>query len=160
MDKEPRETLEVGAIETFMTADHSRIDRLLAAAERYDGSVDGGIYAEFRQALLRHIAMEEKVLLPFARASRGGEPLPIAKRLRSDHGALATLLVRSPTARLLDELRAALAAHNPIEEGPRGLYAACDALAGNGGSEVVARLRDQPAVPLAKYYDGPVHRLH
>jgi len=36
------------------------------------------VYAELRQALLRHIAMEEKILLPYAKAKRGGEPLPIA----------------------------------------------------------------------------------
>jgi hypothetical protein len=38
--------------------------------------------------------MEEKVLLPFAQKKRGGEPLPIAAKLRLDHGALAALLVQ------------------------------------------------------------------
>jgi hypothetical protein len=42
--------------------------------------------------------MEEKVLLPAAQKARGGEPLQIAAKLRLDHGALAALLVPTPTA--------------------------------------------------------------
>jgi hypothetical protein len=33
--------------------------------------------------------MEEKVLLRFARAKRGGEALPVAPLLRADHGEIA-----------------------------------------------------------------------
>lgn len=42
-------------------------------------------YAEFRVRLLRH--WEQRVLLPEARPARGGKPLPIASKLRLDHGA-------------------------------------------------------------------------
>jgi hypothetical protein len=62
-------TSMAGPIETFLTADHARIDALLAKAERPDGTIDAEVYAEFRQGLLRHIAMEEKILLPYAIAS-------------------------------------------------------------------------------------------
>jgi hypothetical protein len=144
-----------GAIEIFMTADHVRLDELLARADRADGAIDAEVYARFRQGLLRHIAMEEKVLLPFARANRG-EPLAIAKALRSDHGELASLLVPSPTRALCDRLRAKLAEHNALEEGEGGLYAQCDALAGSDAEGVVARLRAQPNVPTAPHYDGPL----
>lgn len=146
-----------GEIERFMTADHVRLDGLLAASERADGSIDGEVYARFRHDLLRHIAMEEKVLLPDARARRGGEPLAVAGALRRDHGAIAKLLVRSPTPARLAELRALLGRHNGLEEGARGLYAICDALAGAEATQVVARMSAQPAVPLAPYYDGPAH---
>ncbi len=147
----------IGAIERFMAQDHVRLDQLLQAAERTE-PIDEETYARFRHDLLRHIAMEEKVLLPYARDKRGGTPLPAATAIRADHSQIAKLLVRSPTRALLDELRVLLGRHNPLEEGPEGLYAACDGLAGNEAEQLVARLRDQPTVPLAKYYDGPLHR--
>ena len=144
-----------GAIEAFMAADHVRIDDLLRRAEA--GSIDDATYATFRGALLRHIAMEEKVLLPAARTERGGVPLPVDEILHADHGAIAKMLVRSPTPALLDGLRRLLAKHNSLEEGPDGLYAACDALMSAQTHALVERMRMQPEVPLAKYYDGPSH---
>jgi hypothetical protein len=147
----------VGPIERFMVEDHVRLDRLLEAATAAE-AVDAAAYARFRHDLLRHIAMEEKVLLPDARTRRGGAPLEVAAALREDHGAIAKLLVRSPTLPIVDSLRQLLARHNAIEEGPNGLYATCDALAGAEAPAVVARLRAQPPVPVAAYYDGPLHR--
>lgn len=153
----PASSPNVGPIERFMTEDHVQIDRHLDAATA-GPAIDADAYARFRHGLLRHIGMEEKILLPDARARRGGEPLDVASRLREDHGAIAKLLVRSPTASTIDSLRELLGRHNAVEEGPCGLYATCDALAGEDAPAVVAQLRVQPAVPMAKYYDGPLHR--
>lgn len=147
----------VGPIERFMTEDHARLDRLLRASEGAGGSIDEPTYSRFRHDLLRHIGMEEKVLLPFARARRRGAPLEVAPALRRDHGAIANVLVRSPSRASLDGLRELLGAHNALEEGPTGLYATCDAIAGDEAERVVERLRLQPQVPLAPYYDGPAH---
>lgn len=141
-----------------MTEEHAELDRLLGAAERDDGTIDEDVYTRFRGGLLRHIAMEEKVLLPFARGKRG-EPLPVAAQLRTDHSAIAKLLCRSPSGAITASLREVLERHNALEEGPRGLYAECDALAGEEAPAIVARMQAQPTVPLAKYYDGPLHRL-
>ena len=140
-----------------MVEDHARIDLLLRASEKHDGSIDPEAYAKFRHDLLRHIAMEEKVLLPHARTKRAGKALPVAASLRVDHGDIAKLLVRSPTSSILVALRELLGRHNELEEGPRGLYFTCDDLAGDEAAAVVERLRAQPNVPLAKYYDGPTH---
>ncbi len=145
-----------GPIETLLTADHARLDALLTKAERRDGTVDAAVYADFRQGLLRHIAMEEKTLLPYVRRKRGGEALPIAAALRKDHGEIAALLVPSPTPDLCARLRVVLARHNPLEEGTEGLYAACDELAGDEAAKVVEALKAQPAVPMAPHYDGPI----
>jgi hypothetical protein len=147
------------AIEMLMSEDHARLDRLLARSQRPDGTIDAAAYGDFRGGLLRHIAMEEKVLLPFARTRNGGAPLAIAAALRADHGKIAKLLVPTPTPALCDELRTLLGAHNALEEGPRGLYATCDALAGDDVSDVLARLRALPEVPVAPHYDGPPHVL-
>lgn len=148
----------VGPIEVFLTADHVRIDQLLREAERDDGTIDQDVYARFRAELLRHIAMEEKVLLPFAKAKRGGVALELAKPLRDDHGKIARLLVPSPTPSLLQELRALLIAHNPLEEGPDALYALCDELAGDDPDAVMDKLVAYPPVPVAPHYDGPLLR--
>jgi hypothetical protein len=150
----------MGVIEVFLTADHTRLDALLARSQLAGGAIDAATYAEFRKGLLRHIAMEEKVLLPYARSKRAGEPLPIAASLRKDHGKIAALLVPSPTPEICARLREVLAAHNPLEEGPTGLYATCDALAGDEGEEVVKRLVAQPEVPVAPHYDGPLIAKH
>lgn len=149
-------TTLIGPIETFMTADHVELDRLLAEADQ--DAFDDAVYTRFRAGLLRHIGMEEKVLLPFAREKRGGEPLAIARQLRADHGLIAKLLVRTPTRAVVDELRSVLGRHNPLEEGPDGLYATCDALGGDEAAGLIEQLRAQPSVPLSKYYDGPLHR--
>jgi hypothetical protein len=145
----------VGPIELFMVEDHRRIDGLLAGCERADSTIDLDAYARFRHDLLRHIGMEEKVLLPYMRSKRDGQPWPLGASLRSDHGAIARLLVRTPSMGLLAELGVLIGRHNPLEEGSGGLYAACDAIAGDDASAVVERLRRQPRVPLAEYYDGP-----
>jgi hypothetical protein len=147
-----------GPIERFMSADHVRLDRLLRASLSKEGEVDDEAYTAFRGGLLRHIGMEEKVLLPYARARRSGVALPVSAALRADHSVIAKLLVRSPTVALIAELERTLARHNTLEEGAVGLYALCDVLAAEEAPAVVARLEAQPSVPLARYYDGPLHR--
>jgi hypothetical protein len=139
-----------------MVEDHVAIDDSLRAVDR-NGDVDARAFETFRGDLLRHIAMEEKVLLPYARSKRGGVPLPLAGPLRADHGQLAKLLVSAPTHEGLANLRALLDRHNPLEEGADGLYAACDRLAGMETLSVLERLRAQPYPPLAKYHEGPLH---
>ncbi|MEO9142302.1 MAG: hemerythrin domain-containing protein [Polyangiaceae bacterium] len=145
----------MGPIETWLSADHSRMDRLLAAACAND-TIDHASFEEFRRGLLRHIGMEEKILLPFARERRDGVALEGARALRMDHGLLAKLLVPTPTVALCHRLRQELDRHNRIEEGDDGLYAMCDALAGDDAEAVVAMLQKAPEVPPAKHYDGPL----
>jgi hemerythrin-like domain-containing protein len=148
-------TRTLGPIEDLLTADHARLDALLERADR-GGTIDTTAYAELRAGLLRHIAMEEKVLLRDAAQRRGGMPLAIAREVHRDHGKIAALLVPTPTHALCEELRRTLDAHDALEEGAEGVYAACDALAGESAREVVARLSKQPEVPMAKHYDGPL----
>src|SRR5690606_18715222 len=112
------------AITRFLTADHARLDALLDAATNQEPH-DLDAYAEFRRGLLRHIGIEEKVLLPAAQRASGGTPLPVAARLRLDHGAIAALLVPTPNPVIVATLRHILAQHNPIEEGTGGLYPTC-----------------------------------
>jgi len=145
----------MGPIYRFLAGDHARLDALLQRAFADPNQIDLESYSQFRAGLLRHIAMEEKILLPAAQKARGGESLPIAAKLRLDHGALAALLVPTPTAAVAASLRVILAAHNPLEEGPDGLYQACEALLEDESEDIVARLQSAPEVKLAPFNDGP-----
>jgi hypothetical protein len=99
--------------------------------------------------------MEEKILLPAARRIRGGEPLPVAAKLRLDHGALTALLVPSPTGVVVAAIRAILKAHNPIEENPGGMYDQCEELAGAGADQILRQLQEAPEVRVLPHVDSP-----
>lgn len=146
--------MTLGPVHRFLADDHAHLDDLLCRSLG-DGMVDREPYEKFRVGLLRHIAMEEKVLLPEARRLRGGEPLPIAKQLRADHAALAALLVPTPTSEILTIIRGILHDHNPLEEGPEGLYAVCEELAATDVNSLLARLKAVGPVPVAPHFDGP-----
>lgn len=144
-----------GPLYRFLAADHARLDGFLTRATARPGVIDGTAYAQFRAGLLKHIGMEEKILLPEAQRRRGGEPLPVAAKLRLDHGALAALLVPSPTPAIVVALRSILAGHNVIEEASGGAYAVCEQLTGSDSDALLSRLRSAPEVPLASHVDGP-----
>jgi Hemerythrin HHE cation binding domain len=144
-----------GPLTNFLAGDHTRLDGLLRRAMTEACTIDRAASAEFRAGLLRHISLEEKILLPAAQRWQGGEPLPLAARLRRDHGALAALLVPTPTPAIIRTIRTVLAAHNALEEGPGGVYERCEQLAGTEADALLARLQAAPEVPVAPYADGP-----
>ena len=148
-------THERGPLARYLEEDHERLERLLDQAVADPARFDHDAYVRFRAGLLRHIGIEEKILLADARQRRGGEPLPIARDIRVEHGAIASLLVPTPDAPLVGEIRALLARHNPREEGPEGMYAVCEALAGEEAALLLEQARTAPEVPMAKYFDGP-----
>ena len=139
----------------FLKDDHRRLEKLLNTAMITEGRIDQGHYDEFRAGLLRHIGMEEKILLPAAQRSNGGEPLSIAATLRLDHGAIAALLMPTPTPELIAVLRSILNKHNKVEEGRDGLYAICDKLADAQTEDLMAKLRAAPAVAVLPHSDTP-----
>jgi len=144
-----------GPISRLLSDDHLRLDTLLTRATMRRSEIDQTAYAEFRKGLLKHIGMEEKMLLPAAQRARGGEPLPAAAKLRLDHGAIAALLVPTPTPAIIATLRRILSAHNAVEEGPGGVYEATEQLVGAGGEALLAQLRGAPEVPVHAHVDGP-----
>ena len=139
----------------FLKDDHRRLEKLLNKAMITGGRIDQGQYDEFRAGLLRHIGMEEKILLPAAQRSNGGAPLSIAATLRLDHGAIAALLMPTPTLDLIAVLRSILNKHNEVEEGLDGLYAICDKLAGAETDDLMAKLRAAPTVAVLPHSDTP-----
>ena len=158
----PRENEQARPITDFLMEDHRRLEMLLQSAVAHADHVDQGAYSQFRAGLLRHIGMEEKILLPAALRLRGGEPLLIASKLRLDHGAIATLLIPTPTVAIIAMIRGILKDHNTIEEGPGGLYETCDELAGSEAAQLLAKLQAAPEVAVLPHSDTPtvMNTLH
>jgi hypothetical protein len=142
-------------IHRIMAADHARLDDLLMRATADPQRIDATPYNAFRRGLLKHISMEEKILLPAAQRLNHDQPLAGAARLRLDHGAIAALLVPTPTPQIVAALKSILATHNALEEGANGVYETCDRLAASGVEQLIARLQQAPEVPVAPFNDGP-----
>jgi hypothetical protein len=145
-----------GAISRYLEEDHTRIEAALHRATSRSDAIEPVAYAEFRGALLRHIGMEEKILFPSARDARGGEPLPQADQLHLDHGALAALLVPTPTKAIVEAIQTILQRHNAIEEGPAGVYEQCEQLPGLDAEATLALLKAAPNVAMAPNTDSPI----
>jgi hypothetical protein len=139
----------------YLVADHQRLHAAFEAATR-GPEVDGQRYAEFRAGLLRHIAIEEKLLLPAARQARDGVPIERAHQLRIEHGAIGSLLVPTPDHALCAELASLLEAHDALEEAEDGVYAECERLIGPEVSQaLLERARAFSEVRVAQHFDGP-----
>ena len=143
-------------IHEYLSADHARLDALLAQATTHADPIDAAAYDQFRRGLLRHIAMEEKVLFVLARQQEG--TVELVKRLHADHAAIASLLVPPPTVALISTLRCVLEEHNPLEDAVGGLYDQCDRAAGAGAADVLARMGAIPAARASQHLDEP--RIH
>ena len=114
-----------GPMLRFLSEDHHRINELLTRAIGADNQIDTEVYDGFRRALLRHIGIEEKIVLP-AVERRQGAPLRAAAQLRLEHGAIASLLLLIPTPRIVSVIRRVLKQHNAREEGSDGVYSAAE----------------------------------
>ncbi len=121
------------------------------------------IAAEFRRCSIRFVrsCLAEAgregllILLPAARTARGGEAVPQGRRLRVDHGAIAALLVPTPTPEVAAKIRKILGPHNEVEEGEGGLYELCDEFLAAQTGALLGRMRAYPPVKVARYMDGP-----
>jgi hypothetical protein len=144
-----------GALYDYFADDHRRLEELLDKATSGPTGYDMSAYGQFRSGLLRHIKMEETLLLPAAQRARGGAPLEIAGRIRLDHGALTALMVPPPSRMVIGALRAILAIHDQIEEQPSGMYDRLEELTGPEIDDLVAKARATPDVPLHPHNEAP-----
>jgi hypothetical protein len=129
-----------------LARDHVRLDELLARVVDSSGRADLEAYDEFRAGLLRHIAIEEKILVPAAR-DRGRSVHGFA-RMRDDHARIAALLMKTPTREVVAEIRSVLEPHNAFEEGAGGLYETCEPELGSAAEALLERMRAAPRVKL------------
>ncbi|MEX5219084.1 MAG: hemerythrin domain-containing protein [Nitrospira sp.] len=143
-----------GPLAEYLAEDHRRLDALFESATADPDHIDRAAYEQFRAGLLRHIGMEEKILLPAVQRLNGGTPLSMAAKLRLDHGALASLLMPTPTAAIIKTIHGLLSGHNAVEEGPGGLYEVCDGLARMEAEPLLAKLRAAPEVAVMPHNDS------
>jgi len=144
----------MGAIQEFLAKDHERLDGLLSRADRIPASVDTEAYEAFRKGLLKHIGMEEMILLPAVKRL-SGKPAALAEKVRLDHGALTVLLAPSPTPAIVSALRSILGPHNELEERGDGLYEQCERALGAEAPSLLEALRAARDIPPAPHADGP-----
>ncbi len=144
-----------GSLYEYLASDHDRLEGLLNLATSVPGPVDRKPYDAFRAGLLRHIAMEERILFPAIARLQAGEQAPAVKQLRLDHGALSALLVPPPDPTVISTLRHVLSAHNLHEEEETGVYRLLEELAGTGAESLLQQLKRTPPVPLAPYNSRP-----
>jgi hypothetical protein len=144
-----------GALYQYMADDHERLDSLLQRAVAKPGVIDSESYHEFRKGLLRHISMEEKIVLPAIARWQGGKKAAIMERLRLGHGALVALLAPPPTPSILLTIRSILEVHNELEERESGLYGLLEDMAGSGGEQILAQLKSAPPVAVLPNNDKP-----
>ena len=143
------------AVLEYLSHDHNEMDSLLTRATATPGEIDPTLYGQFRKKLLRHISIEEKIVLPTIARLQGGKPSPIAERLRLDHGALTALMVPSPTEAIIKTIRSILKVHNPLEEDEGGLYRVLDNLAGEEAEQMTRKMKSFPEVPVRPHNDKP-----
>ncbi len=136
----------------ILSRDHDRLDALLTAIFTGD-AIDQEKYSEFRRGLLRHIGIEERILFPEMRRRNG--MTEVEKQLHRDHAVLAALLVPPPARAGIEQIRAILTDHNPLEEDDGGMYDRFEKLVGDDLAALVSRVRDYPEVPTAPYSDTP-----
>jgi hypothetical protein len=156
-----------GAIEAFLTEDHARLRRALTRAES-GGPIDPEMYAQFRQGLLRHIAMEEKVLLPHARDRRGGEPIiasafkeiTLRPKTSTPHAARDCARVRRCGADVVSGAKSH-ATSGAIGSGQAGVARILDACRPRGARAAGGKVRRLAlVVPDAKLSRGAISGRH
>jgi hypothetical protein len=132
----------------FFTNDHHRIDQLLDKATKNPGEVETDYYHQFRTGLLKHIKMEEKILFPAAQKANENVALPLAAKLRLDHGALTSLMVVPPSSEVIKVLRYVLDKHDLLEEEPGGMYDVCERLTEGETNALLLQLENVTEVPV------------
>ena len=142
-----------GPIYSLLAAEHRDLEQALREATADPARIDTALYARFRAGLLRHIAVEEKILIPAAKAV-SESILPLAKKIRADHGAITALLAPPPSPTILRALRTILESHDALEEMLGGLYERCQNLVSGREKEVLARLHAAPEVPVSPHAQG------
>jgi hypothetical protein len=142
-------------LRAWLSRDHAEIDTLLRAALDAE-PFDVATFEQFRERLLRHIGIEERLLFPAAKRANGGQLPAGASQLRIDHAALTSLLVPTPDRALACEIANLLTQHNELEERLGGVYDRCMVLLDEPTTEeLLYAAAGRKPVPTTKHFDGP-----
>ncbi len=143
-----------GDLYNYFFGDHRELEEALekAAAGK---EIDSEAYDRFRVGILRHIGLEEKVLLPALEPLTKDLLKPALEQIRLDHGAITALMVPPPTHGILRAVRSILEKHNILEESKEGLYDVCEQLPFDVVQKIVQQVRSAPPVKLVPNNPGP-----
>ena len=135
----------------YFTQDHRRLERLFDKATEKSNEIQEEYYHQFRVGLLKHIKMEEKILFLAAQKANGNLPLPLAAKLRLDHGALTSLMVVPPSAEVIKVIKHVIELHDQLEEEAGGMYEACEQLTEHEKENILQQLHQTTEVPVHPY---------
>ncbi|HNE51003.1 MAG: hemerythrin domain-containing protein [Chitinophagales bacterium] len=135
----------------FFTNDHRRLEKIFDVATEIESDIKEELYHQFRVGILKHIKMEEKILFPAAQKANGGVPIPLAAKLKLDHGAITSLMVVPPSPDVIKVIRYILELHDELEEKEGGMYAICEQLTENDTQAILAQLENATDVPVHPY---------
>ncbi len=137
-----------------LTRDHVAIPRMLDRCLLPSGAVDLRRFDEFRRFALRHVMIEERVLMPLLERRLGRAPA-FQNAMRKDHEAIAALCVPTPDPEWIGDLRELMTYHNQVEEQPGGFYALFDQHLAAEEKAVEAAFAALPALVLPPLQRGP-----
>ncbi len=132
--------------------EHAELIALLDRCVEPSGGVNLRAFDEFRRRQLRHLAIEEKVVMP-ALARRKKLVPAFQNALRKDHESIVVLCVTSPNPDFVRDLKELIAWHQRVEEQPGGLYDLFDRFVGDD-PQVATALAQLPPVALPPLASG------
>lgn len=142
-------------LRAWLVNDHEEINALALDARAPDG-IDDEAFERFRERLLRHMGIEERLLFPLIEDANEGQLATAINELRIDHAALTSLLVPTPDHVLVQEIAGLLELHNELEDRSGGIYDQCLALLEDETAEAILfDAYECRPVQTAKYFDGP-----
>jgi hypothetical protein len=142
-------------LRAWLARDHEEINALALDARAPYG-IDNEAFERFRERLLRHMGIEERLLFLQIERSSEGPLAEVIHELRIDHAALTSLLVPTPDHVLAQEIADLLERHTQLEESPGGVYDQCIALLDDDTADAILYdACEARPVQTAKYFDGP-----
>jgi hemerythrin-like domain-containing protein len=135
----------------FFTKDHRRLEKIFDKATENENNIQEELYHQFRVGILKHIKMEEKILFPAAQKANGDIPIPLAAKLRLDHGAITSLMVVPPSPEVIKVIRYILEIHDELEEKNGGMYDICEQLTEHDTQKILEKLENATDVPVHPY---------
>ncbi len=135
----------------FFTNDHRRLEKIFDKATENENNIQEELYHQFRVGILKHIKMEEKILFPAAQKANGDIPIPLAAKLKLDHGAITSLMVVPPSPEVIKVIRYILEIHDELEERNGGMYDICEQLTEHDTQTILEKLENTTDVPVHPY---------
>lgn len=143
-----------GDLYNYFFGDHRELEEALDKAAA-GPTIEAEAYGRFRVGILRHIGLEEKVLLPALEPVMKGRLKGVLEQIRLDHGAITALMVPLPTHGIVRAVRHILERHNVLEESKEGLYDVCEQLPAAVVNDIVRKARSAPPVKVVPNNPAP-----